>query len=672
MIIYYTYAASGILLISLFLAVIFYFKGNIRLKAGRERFYLWVMSVVYLFTFSFLTIIKYQAYNMAMLDLGRMSQALWNTLHGNMLECTLWGGNACRLIAHAEFIYFLITPLYALYQDPKFLLVLQSLVISIGAMPVFLIARKVLKDRFSALCFAGAFLLYPSLQYGNIRDFHPDMLAATFLLFSFYYILQEKWRKFLVFTLLALMCKEYVSLIVIMLGFYTIFSRKKLKIGLGAVFIGALWFILTIKVIPGLLSPEWYWSKQSIYTSMGNSPEEIIRYCFSYPGTLLSRLLEPNVLRHTALILLPLGFLSLLHLKTLILAAPIYLAAALTDMPMLSYTNHHNGTTIPFIIISAIFGSAFIIRKAGWLDKNKLTRAVSVFVLLSSFLSAVMYGPSPLSWRFWHQGSYRYYGNLQQLRITEHDKIADQFIKMVPDEVPVSASNHLASHLAQRRVMHQFPFPEDFSEVDYVLVDLLEYFLPLYAFRQDEMIALKKLFQEGELGLKYWQDGILLFQKGLSPEERLYAGYSLIRKSAPAVRLDNAVFGNWLSLKGYDVISYPDNRYRLVYYWQVSDDFDIEEVGNFIIVDTLRSNNKTVRIVHLPNYILFPPLEWQPGDIIKEEFEVFIADELINNSEWKIGLYQVPEHFFIETGQEYLVPGTSRVDLGSLKNAYRN
>ncbi|MCK4423437.1 MAG: DUF2079 domain-containing protein, partial [Candidatus Omnitrophica bacterium] len=81
-----------------------------------------------------------------------------------------------------EPIFFPLSLLYLIFSNPCTLLVTQSIFIALGAWPLYLIARDRFKSETVALCFASAYLLYPTLQYANLFDFHGDALAPAFFL----------------------------------------------------------------------------------------------------------------------------------------------------------------------------------------------------------------------------------------------------------------------------------------------------------------------------------------------------------------------------------------------------------------------------------------------------------------------------------------------------------
>ena len=64
-----------------------------------------------------------------------MEQTIWNTLHGHIFEFTNPNGTTIvsRLAFHADFILVLLAPIYALWQDPRLLLLIQTAILGLGA-----------------------------------------------------------------------------------------------------------------------------------------------------------------------------------------------------------------------------------------------------------------------------------------------------------------------------------------------------------------------------------------------------------------------------------------------------------------------------------------------------------------------------------------------------------
>jgi len=143
-------------------------------------------------------------------DLAYYVQALWQLIHGRFdisVEGVPLLGN------HVEPIILLITPLFTLIPHPMiFVIVQNALLASMG--PVgFGIARRLGLDRWSAAALSGALLLAPAAGYIALHEFHPEALAAPFLLLLIGARLVGSLRAHWLWLIAVLACKENLALL---------------------------------------------------------------------------------------------------------------------------------------------------------------------------------------------------------------------------------------------------------------------------------------------------------------------------------------------------------------------------------------------------------------------------------------------------------------------------
>ena len=139
--------------------------------------------------FAALSVARHSAFVTGRFDLGNMVQAVWSTAHGHPLRMTnLHGDQISRLAAHVDPILVLFAPLWWIWPSPNMLLVVQAALIGLGALPIFLLARKHLASARVGVGFALAYLLYPATGWLALNEFHPVALATPLLLFAFWYL----------------------------------------------------------------------------------------------------------------------------------------------------------------------------------------------------------------------------------------------------------------------------------------------------------------------------------------------------------------------------------------------------------------------------------------------------------------------------------------------------
>ncbi len=154
-----------------------------------------LLFAAYTVYFSTISILRYEHYYTGRFDLGNMAQTVWNTLHGRVFEFTNPDGTeiVSRLAFHADFLLVLLAPFYMIWEDPRMLLLIQTIVVAAGAFLVYAFANKILNNKALALTFAFIYLINPSVQRANIYDFHAVTLATTFLLGAFYFLYKKQY-----------------------------------------------------------------------------------------------------------------------------------------------------------------------------------------------------------------------------------------------------------------------------------------------------------------------------------------------------------------------------------------------------------------------------------------------------------------------------------------------
>src|SRR5262249_19233639 len=154
-----------------------------------------------------------------------------------------FGGNF--LATHLQLILILLAPLYWLWDDVRALLLVQTVMVALAALPLFWLTRRKTTSDFAAVIAAGAYLLLPAVEAANLFDFHPEtfvpLLCITiFLCLDLIQTPDPATGKqslrplvyvcFWLCTVLALAIKEDMALIIAMLGLYIIAIHRRWKL----------------------------------------------------------------------------------------------------------------------------------------------------------------------------------------------------------------------------------------------------------------------------------------------------------------------------------------------------------------------------------------------------------------------------------------------------------
>jgi len=445
--------------------------------------------------FAALSMLRHSAFATGRFDLGNMVQAVWSTAHGDVLEMTnLHGAQISRLAAHVDPILVLFTPLWWLWPSPNMLLVVQAFAIAAGALPVFLLARKHLVSAHVALGFALAYLLYPATGWLTLNEFHPVALATPLLLYAFWYLDNDRLVPFALFAVAAAACKEEIALVVAGFGVWYAISRQRWLAGLGVAVLGVAWSAIAI----GVVIPHYHATGESDfygrYSEVGGSVGGIVKTVFTDPARIAEHAFSWRDVRYLLQLVLPLAALSLLAPLVLIAALPELAINLLSATPtQTSIHFHYTAGLIPPLVIAAIFGAK---RLGRW----------GVIVVLAALIGNLLLGPIP-GWRH-VPGGETYQATAA--RVTDHDRVAERALELIPDNAVVSATNTLGAHLSARRRVLSFPLLQDATWIaaDETQPGYLDRYAPL-----PTAIQLGALRLNPDWRLVFQQDGILVFRR---------------------------------------------------------------------------------------------------------------------------------------------------------------
>ncbi len=401
-------------------------------------------------------------------DLGIHDQAIWLASTGHRMFDTVRGldyfGENVNLISLA------FVPLYWLGAGPHLLVLFNAAVLAAGALPLWLITRDRIVNRWAALVVPGAYLLYPSLGYLAWWGFHPDSFTVTPLLFAWWFAMRRRWVPFAACVLLALAAKEDAALAVLGMGLAiawwrhfeaapgtsvarrpahsrrpTYSSRRAYRrAGLVAAAGAVVWFELCTKVIipgnNGGAAPFY----SSYFPAFGTTPLEVAYNAVRHPSR--SWHVAQLATRRTYYfqMLAPVGFLALLALPALLVGLPQLLVNVADQAEGLSFTSQY-GTLVMVGVFVATAEALGVVRRR----LPALVGPALALLAATTLASTLAWGITPAGSRFhtWWRAS---------------DPVAAQLghaLSLVPVRAGVSVTYDLTTHVTHRVDAFEFPNP---------------------------------------------------------------------------------------------------------------------------------------------------------------------------------------------------------------------
>lgn len=385
---------------------------------------------------------SYDHFSLTAYDLGIFDQAVWLISRFHFPFVTVRG--LPLLADHFSLILYFIAPLYWIWDNPRTLVVLQTVVLALGALPIYALAVKKMGSGWYGLLFGFIYLLNPAMQWTNTFDFHPETLATPILLAAYWFLLNRKWGWYFVMLAMTAMTKETAALAILFLGLYVLFFDRKM--GWITMAFGMAAFIVSMMTIRFYNhgAPSAY---LSLYTQYGGTPIAIAIYLLAHPLWIITALLNGTSLSYYFQLLEPLLFLPLFAPEVMLIATPSLLVNLLSSRPATHMIYFQYTTYItPFWVVAAVIGFDRLRRHGNRFTTAMLTVNVTIAGTIGCFWLGplmrhplVFPAPAPTS------------------------REAVLMLRQIPSAASVSVQTGLVPHLDHR--LHIYTFPNPFYRV---------------------------------------------------------------------------------------------------------------------------------------------------------------------------------------------------------------
>ncbi len=455
---------------------------------GAERLSRWVLPVGllglwagYAVFFSDLAITNHHSLNTRTIDLGYYDNIFYQSIHGNPLGCSLINSGT-HVSAHTDPILVLLSPLYLIYPRAELILVLQSVWLGSGVVPLALLARRKLRSAAAAWWLALAYALYPALHGANMYEFHSLTLMTPLALWLLYFYESRATKRYGLVLLLLLLCREDVPLVIALVGVYAVMQprRGSSTLGWATIFVCAAYYIAIKRyVMPtGMLndaSREGY-SYAYYFKSLiphGDGIQGLMTSVLVNPTyALQSALTNPKKILYLLYIFAPLGLLPLVAPRGRIMLLFGLAFTMLADREAV-YRIHfqYSSWLTPFAFVLTVFALEHVASGRSWLvraglDSRRLGRALIAFIVVASALVSWKHGALVSNASF--RGGFERIARQLSPRDKERYAWLEATVAQIPPEASVLASNHLGPHISNRR---QAYLMRQGKSADYVLVD---------------------------------------------------------------------------------------------------------------------------------------------------------------------------------------------------------
>lgn len=444
------------------------------------RLLLAAMIALYALIFSAAALYKFHSFWMGF-DLGVHEQVFWNTVHGRVAAVTPFGSTDSYLGIDIIIVELLLTPFYALLPHTETLLVLQVVLASSGALPIFLLARE--RSGLESYGLLGALLYLAALpvQYAILYEFQIRTVGTVCFLWAFLFFERERFWPFLAAGLLAIWTRSDAGFALAAIGLYAALHRRRWFWVAAPPLLGLGWLALCVGLLIPAFRADAGFQYAFIYGWLGDTPAEMLHTLLLRPGYVAGRVLTPEKLRYLLELFAPLLFLPLLRPDVLLIALPSLLLNLLSaDRIHWSIRYHYQSFVLPFLLIATLYAvigprptegereqapARLPPRVRRWLPL--LRHALAVLLVVAALASQLVLR-SPLM----HLAT--------RPRDSERIAAAHRLIERIPPDAALTVTSTLGSHMGGRREFYFFPgggliyASELVEQGDYLLADTHE------------------------------------------------------------------------------------------------------------------------------------------------------------------------------------------------------
>lgn len=475
---------------------------------GRAKWLLLIIGL-YVVIMSCVVLLRFYTFRTHAFDLGIFNQAFSTALQGKLFYETpdLYAvPSGIFLGVHFNLLMFMLLPLYALFPYPQTLLILQTGIVALGSVPVYLIARRILETERIAVVMALIFLVNPSILNLNLYDFHLEAFLPFFLGMFFYCYLITNWRGYTLFLALSLITIDFAALVIVAIclahalrtyhfpATLDIDRRRGLILLLTAV-ASLITFFLVVNISVAL-------SGRSVSTLGAIS-------AFVNPALGSHAIIQKT--EFWLLCLIPLMFLPLLVPSQLVMVAPWFLVTALEGLYATSYNIGYQvagAFVVPYLILASILA----------LDKLQRHHLKLQGFIVGIFLLSLLISPfNPLTQN-------RLPGIIYEQGFplpTPHDNVLAAAIGLIPANASVLTQNNLFPQVSSRADSYIYP-PQDNTPIEYILADAMSStYVQGPSLNQTMKVLLPHYMSTGNYGIVVNDDGVLLLKANYGGTEQL-------------------------------------------------------------------------------------------------------------------------------------------------------
>ncbi len=435
------------------------FKGDKTLPSNRAQAFVEknaslilvvIAALAYGAFMSFYTVRWHHKLGTAIFDLGINNNLLYGGLEGKFNQSpVIFPEDPQKYLAnHVKLGLYTFLPLYALVPRPETLLVLQSVSLGLGSIPLFLFARRRLPEWWAA-ALAICYLAYYPMHGANFYEMKVVPTAAAFVLTCIWAIDSKRWITGGIFFLWALIMREDLPVPLAVVGAVFLFSGHRPRAGALMAGIATTWFILIRFRFMNDVGAWWF---PNMYEDLWAAPEKgfrgVVKTLFSNPSFTLKHLFVEKKFWYLMHLSVPLMFLPFRRWWAWAALVPgAILTLLVTDYaPPILFSFQYVMHWSPYLFLASALVLGSMLKEKG--GKERAFGAITAMCLVSAALS-FNYGAFPARDKGLKSGYHKItFGFSKKEAKVLRDVRA--LVASIPPDASVGATERVGAHLSSR------------------------------------------------------------------------------------------------------------------------------------------------------------------------------------------------------------------------------
>lgn len=446
-------------------------------------------------------------------DLGEYDNQFFNSLHGHPFRLPASEGNLkdwSALKFHADFIIYVLLPFYAIKPGPESLLLIQTVLVALTALPIYLFGARRL-PRWIAAVVALCFLLLPVIQRPNFYDFHAVPVGMFFVAWAVLFLdrilhaerpLRRDYVLFWCSFALALASREDIAFGMVVISTFLLFYGRGLRLVATMLVLSVGYFVVIKFVIMPRIGEVWYHAiyddlKATGYKNYG----AVVATILTNPIFVLRSMVKEPKLLYLLHMTVPLLCLWLRRPYLLVAAVPsVFFTLMVTNRPPMYQTSFQYAFGwFPYIVTASILALEGIGKVAGARRQAAAALALIFVATGAGFQYGLLLGGKTIV------------GGFGEKRVTVTPEEVARYrelrrlVAQIPADASVTATAGEGPHVSTRLILYN---------LGYALGDEPDYILFRKSLSKGEAQRVLPVVESGEYGLVEERDVFMLLRRG--------------------------------------------------------------------------------------------------------------------------------------------------------------